>query len=128
MKIEISPDYQYMAKELFDIPRMFDEEQGEIVYSGRNFVRRFIIQGTPVVAKRFKRVNFFQQIAYTFFRSTKAERAFRYAGIFRKRGIETPHEIAFLETYEHGLFTTGYLICTACPDPPAFPFLVLKVF
>ena len=60
MKIEISPDYQYMAKELFDIPRMFDEEQGEIVYSGRNFVRRFIIQGTPVVAKRFKRVNFFQ--------------------------------------------------------------------
>ena len=126
MKIEISPDYQYMAKELFDIPRMFDEEQGEIVYSGRNFVRRFIIQGTPVVAKRFKRVNFFQQIAYTFFRSTKAERAFRYAGIFRKRGIETPHEIAFLETYEHGLFTTGYFICTACPDPPAFPFLVPK--
>ena len=52
-----------LAKELFDIPRMFDEEQGEIVYSGRNFVRRFIIQGTPVVAKRFKRVNFFQQIA-----------------------------------------------------------------
>ena len=46
-EIEISPDYQYMAKELFDIPRMFDEEQGEIVYSGRNFVRRFIIQGTP---------------------------------------------------------------------------------
>ena len=45
MKIEISPDYQYMAKELFDIPRMFDEEQGEIVYSGRNLVRRFIIQG-----------------------------------------------------------------------------------
>lgn len=126
MKIEISPDYQYMAKELFDIPRMFDEEQGEIVYSGRNFVRRFIIQGTPVVAKRFKRVNFFQQIAYTFFRSTKAERAFRYAGIFRKCGIETPHEIAFLETYEHGLFTTGYFICTACPDPPAFPFLVPK--
>lgn len=126
MKIEISPDYQYMAKELFDIPRMFDEEQGEIVYSGRNFVRRFIIQGTPVVAKRFKRVNFFQQIAYTFFRSTKAERAFRYAGIFRKRGIETPHEIAFLETYEHGLFTTGYFICTACPDPPAFPFWYLK--
>ena len=54
MKIEISPDYQYMAKELFDIPRMFDEEQGEIVYSGRNFVRRFIIQGTPVVGSCLK--------------------------------------------------------------------------
>ena len=44
MKIEISPDYQYMAKELFDIPRMFDEEQGEIVYSGRNVVRRFLTE------------------------------------------------------------------------------------
>ena len=84
MKIEISPDYQYMAKELFDIPRMFDKEQGEIVYSGRNLVCRFTIQGTPVIAKRFKRVNFFQQIAYSFFRSTKAERAFRYSKKFRE--------------------------------------------
>lgn len=126
MKIEISPDYQYMTKELLDIPRMFDEEQGEIIYSGRNLVRRFTIQGVPVIAKRFKRVNFFQQIAYTFFRSTKAERAFRYASIFRERDIETPHEIAFLEIYEHGLFTTGYFICTLCPDPPAFPYLVSR--
>ena len=85
MKIEISPAYQFMEKELFNIPRMFDEEKGEIVYSGRNLVRRFLIQEIPVIAKRFKRVNFFQQIAYTFFRSTKAERAFRYAGIFRSR-------------------------------------------
>lgn len=126
MKIEISPEYQYMTKELFDIPRMFNEGQGEIVYSGRNLVCRFTIQGMPVIAKRFKRVNFFQQIAYTFFRSTKAERAFRYAKIFRERGIETPHEIAFIETKEHGLFTTGYFVCTACPDPPAFPYLVPK--
>lgn len=126
MKIEISPAYQFMGKELFKIPRMFDEGKGEIVYSGRNLVRRFLIQGVPVIAKRFKRVNFFQQIAYTFFRSTKAERAFRYAGIFRARGIETPHEIAYIETSEHGLFTVGYFICLACPDPPAFPFLVPK--
>ena len=51
-----------------------------------------------------------QQVVYTFFRPTKAARAFRFAAEFRKRGIVTPHEMAYIEQKEHGLFTTGYFI------------------
>lgn len=126
MKIIISPEYQYLSNNIQNITRLFDSREGTIVYEGRNSIRNFFLQGTPVTIKRFKRVNIAQQIAYTFFKSTKAERAFRYAAIFRERGINTPQEIAYVEDYEHGLFTTGYFISTTCPDPPTFPELVLK--
>lgn len=126
MKIIVAPEYQYLKKEIQDTPLLFDSTEGKSVYEGRNSIRNFVLQGTPVTIKRFKRVNFAQQIAYTFFRSTKAERAYRYAHLFRERGIDTPQEIAYVEEYTNGLFTTGYFISTTCPDPPAFPALVPK--
>lgn len=126
MKIIIAPEYKYLEKEIRDISRLFASHEGTIVYEGRNSIRNFSLEGTPVTIKRFKKVNLAQQVAYTFFKSTKAERAYRYARIFRARGIRTPREIAYVEEREHGLFTTGYFISTTCPDPPAFPALVLE--
>ena len=124
MKIVIAPEFQNLKNEIQDISALFNSAKGVIVYEGRNSIRNFNIQGVPVTIKRFKRVNPAQQVAYTFFKSTKAERAYRYAAIFRERGICTPQEIAYIEDYEHGLFTTGYFVSTTCPDPPAFPTLV----
>ena len=124
MKLVISPGFEHLEHELKDIVRLFDSPQGQTVHQGRNTIRNFTLQGIAVTVKRFKRVNFFQQIAYTFFRSTKAERAFSYARIFRERGIPTPQEVAYALVYGHGLFTTGYFVSVTCPDPPAFPALV----
>lgn len=126
MKIIIAPEFRPLRRDIEDISRLFGSPEGKTVYEGRNSIRNFILQGTPVTIKRFKRVNFAQQIAYTFFKSTKAERAYRYASLFRQRGINTPREIAYVEVYEHGLFTTGYFLSDTCPDPPAFPALVLE--
>lgn len=126
MKIVIAPEFRPLRKDIEDIARLFDSPEGKSVYEGRNSIRNFILQGMPVTIKRFKRVNIAQQIAYTFFKSTKAERAYRYAALFRQRGIDTPREIAYVEAYEHGLFTTGYFLSDTCPDPPAFPALVLE--
>lgn len=126
MKITIAPEYRYLKSRIENISRLFNSPEGTVVYEGRNSVRNFCLAGTPVTIKRFKRVNPAQQIAYTFFKSTKAARAYRYAAIFRERGIQTPHEIAYIEVYEHKLFTTGYFVSATCPDPPAFPALVLE--
>lgn len=109
-----------------DIPRWFFWGNGDSVYEGRNTLRIFYLDEHPVMVKRFKRANFFQQIAYSFFRKTKAERAFIYAKEFRERGIDTPQEIAFIEEKERGLFTTGYFISEVCPNPPTYPILVDK--
>ncbi len=126
MKLVTSSDFQDRKDEIKNLITFFDSGKGQTVHEGRNTIRNFVADGIPVTIKRFKRVNPAQQIAYTFFRSTKAERAFRYAGIFKERGIATPQEIAYAEDYRHHLFTTGYFISATCPDPPAFPALVEK--
>ena len=110
MKIEIADQYRPVQDFLSSVPSLFSEGRGELIYRKRNEVRRLEHKGLVFIAKRYKRVNIVQQVVYTFFRPTKAARAFRVAAEFRKRGIVTPHEIASIEQKEHGLFTTGYFI------------------
>ena len=103
-----APEYAHLTSFLQQLPDRFAE--GELVYEGRNVVRRFVVEGQTLMVKRFKKVNAIQQIIYTFFRPTKAARAFRFAKIFRERGINTPREIAYMEQKEKGLFSIGWLV------------------
>ena len=102
------PEYAHLTSFLQQLPERFAE--GELVYEGRNVVRRFVVEGQTLIVKRFKKVNAIQQIIYTFFRPTKAARAFRFARIFRERGINTPREIAYMEQKQKGLFAIGWLV------------------
>ena len=110
MKIVVAPEYDVLASEIARLPLLMEEGQGETVYDGRNRVARFIVGGRSVMVKRFKRVNPVQQVVYTFFRKTKAERAYRYADEFSRRGVQTPQRIAYMECREWGLFTVGYFV------------------
>lgn len=110
MKTVISEDYSQHSDFLRSIPNLFADGQGEVVYSKRNEIRRFSHQGLTLMAKRYKRVNVLQRVVYTFFRPTKAERAYRFAKEFRLRGIDTPREVAYIETGSMGLFSVGYFI------------------
>jgi len=110
MKIVIAPQFQKHVVFIRQIPRLIDEGEGTIVYDGRNRVVRLEHEGETMMVKCFKRVNIIQQIVYTFFRKSKAERAFLFAGEFSKRGISTPQRIAFLEEKRWGLFLKGYFV------------------
>ena len=111
MKLVIDPNYQSYADFLRRLPQLFAEGEGEVVYQKRNEVRRFQLDGMSLMVKRYKKVNALQQVVYTFFRKTKACRAFLFAREFRKRAIETPEEVAYLETTNRlGLFTVGYFV------------------
>ncbi|MBR3472897.1 MAG: hypothetical protein IKH22_10005 [Prevotella sp.] len=114
MKIEIADSYRPVTRFLESVPMLFDKGEGELLYHERNEVRRLEHKGLVFIAKRYKHVNLAQSIAYTFFRPTKAARAYRYASEFRKRGVQTPREIAYIETHELGLFTVGYFISEEC--------------
>lgn len=122
--VVVAPDYRAEAAFLRRVPQMFAAGEGEVLHGGRNEVRLLTHRGARFVAKRYKRANPVQRVAYTFFRSTKAHRAYDYAAELRRRGISTPHEVAYIECREHGLFTTGYFVSLECPDPPAFDRLV----
>ena len=81
MKIVVDGKYQYLAPFIARLPHLLDEGRGELVYDGRNQVARFREQGLVMMVKRFKRVNFIQQIVYSFFRKTKAERAYSHKAL-----------------------------------------------
>ena len=116
MKAIIHPDYAHLSDFIREIPRIFPHE-GELLYDKRNKVKRFIASGETLIVKKFKRPHLIQRIAYTFFRKSKAERAYLYAGMFREKGFDTPHEIAYLEQKAHGLFADGWFVSTECKEP-----------
>ena len=116
MRIEIHPDYKQYSDFLNSIPSIFQQE-GKSIYEGRNSVKLFSSQGMDFIVKRFKKPNIVQGISYSFFKKSKAERAFLYAGIFRDRGIDTPHEIAFIEIKKNRLLSDSYFICQICSAP-----------
>lgn len=122
MRVVIKPEYQKYDKEFRSIPEWIAEGKGESIHEGRNIIRRFIIQGQPFMVKRFKRVNWIQSFIYSLFRKTKAEHAFIYAKAYRERGIDTPEEVAFIETHNCcGWFRDGYFISLVSPYPPVCP-------
>lgn len=118
MKFLINPKYQSLHDFIHRLPSNFNNE-GELVYDGRNKVRIFIVDGQKIVVKAFKRPMFHQRIDYTLLRPSKARRAYSYGMKLIELGISTPEPIACIEEYHHGLFLNGYFISTYCGDPDA---------
>lgn len=123
MRIKINERYEaeggQLARCIAAIPKNFDTE-GIVIFSGRNTIKKFMFrrhvnsadtQSMKIIVKRYKRPNFFQKIAYTFFRPTKARKAF-YNGLeLQYRGFNTPESIAYIETKKLGLIDYCYYIC-----------------
>lgn len=115
--IRIAPEYQ-TNKEISEfvgkIPLTFDDE-GSLLYDKRNTIKSFKVTNQDIpcqllVVKRFKTPNIIQRIAYSFFRSSKAVRAFDNAAELRRRGINTPHEVACIEEKHGCLLRAAYVI------------------
>lgn len=116
MKIVINGAYRQCENFIRMVPEKFDGG-GTLLHSGRNTVKSFTVDGTELIVKRYKRPNIIQRIAYTFFKKSKAERAYLYAAELRKRGLKTPHEAAFIEIKDGGLLSDSYFISAACHLP-----------
>lgn len=117
MKIVIHPDFADTADFVRQLPRIFQQE-GELLYDSRNKVKRYRVNGEELVVKRYKQPNIIQRIAYTFFKKSKTERAYLFAGMLRRKGFDTPHEVAYIELKRNGLFQDGYFVSSNCTYPP----------
>lgn len=112
-KIIVHKDFSHLEKFICSLPDSFPHK-GEKLHDGRNKVKRFRIAREWVVVKKFKRPNIVQKIVYTFFKSSKAERAYLFAEKLRGMGINTPHEIGYIEIRRKGLLDESYFISTQC--------------
>ena len=83
MKIVIHPDFMQTADFIKQLPQHFAQE-GELLYEGRNEVRRYRVKNEWLVVKKYKQPNIIQRIVYTFFKKSK------------KRGVITSFDIVYL--------------------------------
>lgn len=120
LKIRINPKLKLGNDELLSfIENVHDrfQDEGETLFKQRNCVKKyqFAIDGkvTDVIVKRFKKTNLIQKISYSFFKSSKCQRAFENALELQMRNVDTPNPIAYVEYWNHNLFEIGYFISTA---------------
>lgn len=95
----------------------FDQEN-RVIFSGRNLIKAMTIDGKEVVVKRFKRPDILQKVIYTFFRHTKAYKAYHNALTLLDRGIMTPYPVCFEETKRLGFVDYCYYVCEHDDNPP----------
>lgn len=81
----------------------------------RNSLKLYDLNGFTINVKSFKIPNLVNQIAYRFFRKSKAQRSYEYANRLLHLGIGTPQPIAFYEFKTPLLFKKSYYISEHLP-------------
>ncbi|MCQ2096176.1 MAG: LPS kinase Kdo/WaaP [Bacteroidaceae bacterium] len=94
------------------------EQEGRVLFSGRNVIKAMTLDGREVVVKRFRRPGLFQKVIYTFFRKTKAYKAYHNALTLRGLGFCTPEPIRYEETRRAGLIDYCYFVSGHDDNPP----------
>ncbi|MCD7935579.1 MAG: hypothetical protein LUG98_01825, partial [Tannerellaceae bacterium] len=73
MKFIIHPSFRQYESAFKEILNDFDKT-GELVYKGRNLIKRFHVEGLDFTVKRFRIPHFINKIVYTTLRPSKAAR------------------------------------------------------
>ena len=105
----IHNDFKSFNKDLEDFVLSFDSN-GEYYQNTRNKLKLFNLNNLTINVKAFRVPNIFNQIAYKFFRKSKAQRSFEYANKLIAMGIGTPQPIAYFEFTTPFLFKKSYYI------------------
>ncbi len=109
MKTVINPAYKTLNSFITKIPDLFEKE-GELVYTARNQLKAYTVDGIDVIVKRYKIPHIINRFAYTYIRPSKAKRAYEYALKLLQLDVNTPAPIAYIEQYKAGMLTHGYFI------------------
>jgi len=88
----------------------YDVEGENYGNQDRNSLKLFSLDEMTINIKSFKIPNVINQIAYRFFRKSKAQRSFEYANKLTSLGIGTPQPIAYYESTSPFLFKKSYYV------------------
>lgn len=108
-RIITNPAYSFLQEYIENIPRTFGN-RGIVLHAKRNIIKEDTVQGVRLVIKSFKRIYLPNRIRYTYFASSKAQRAFDNAHILTRLGFTTPRPIAYIEITRDGLITEMYFV------------------
>ncbi len=94
-RFTIHPSYKHLETEVKNAISNFNEYSEILGAAERNVIKIVKIGNIKYTIKSFKVPNFINQIAYRFFRKSKAERSYLYANKLLDLGIKTPFPIAY---------------------------------
>lgn len=102
----------FVEDEVFlnDIINNFETKGDDFGNQDRNSLKLFEMNDLTINIKSFRIPNIINQIAYKFFRKSKAQRSFEYANRLTKLKIGTPQPIAYYEFSTPFLFKKSYYI------------------
>ncbi|MBP0903898.1 lipopolysaccharide kinase InaA family protein [Mariniflexile gromovii] len=106
----IHDDFKNQTKQLDHFIDRFEFEGEDFGNQDRNSLKLFKLNGLTLNVKSFRIPNIVNQIAYRFFRKSKAQRSFEYANKLKALHIGTPQPIAFYEFKTPFLFKKSYYI------------------
>jgi len=105
----INPKYKSLHGWIEHIPERFESE-GKLVYSGRNMIKVFNVDGLQINVKRYRKPHLLNRVIYSFFRPSKAKRSFQYALLLESKNIPTPEPVAYIIIKKYGLINFSFLI------------------
>lgn len=108
MNTVIAPAFANKASEIEHCVTHFDTYGQVFVKGRRNTIKTYPLGEITVNVKSFRVPPFFNQIAYRFFRKSKARRSYEYANVLLKMGIGTPQPIAYFEHTKALTFKDSY--------------------
>ena len=97
MNSDYNSAYIQYKNDLLELIDKFDSVGTVFGNGNRNVIKIVDFEGKTLNIKSFKEPNFINQIAYQYFRKSKARRSFEYATILKNKGIGTPEPIAYFE-------------------------------
>ena len=109
-KAVIQDHYKTSKVQLDGFIENFDYQGIPFGNQDRNALKLFDLNGKTINIKSFKVPNIINQVAYRFFRKSKAQRSFEYANILVGLGIGTPNPIAYYENTTLFLFKNSYYL------------------
>lgn len=114
MKLVLRDKYSHLRPFLESLPERFDKE-GESIFLARNEIRLYDEGGFTLNVKSYKVPILINRIAYTFFRPSKASRAYEHALTLLSKGFQTPDPVAYIETKKSGLLHRSFFISLHTP-------------
>lgn len=108
--IVLHPRFNQLGDFLDSLPERFARGEGDVIYKGRNELRRITYEGCHYIVKSFRCPNFINRFVYGVFRPSKAKRSFDHACLFYKIGVGTPFPVGYLNVRKGLLFDQSYLV------------------
>jgi len=115
MNYVINKAFKKDEQQLTSFIKNFDNSGENFGNQDRNSLKLFDLNGRTINIKSFKIPNAINQLAYRFFRKSKAQRSFEYANKLINLQVGTPQPIAYYEFKTPVLFKKSYYISEHLP-------------